>query len=156
MAARARTSMYAHGPRRLTRFEPDTLPCMEAIALAIAFALGIGFRQINLPPLVGYLLAGFALQANGFESSAALENIAHLGVLLLLFSVGLKLRLRSLFQPAAWGAGLAHLVVTSLLLGTVLRLLTGQAWNTALLLAAVLGISSTVLGAKVLEEKREL
>src|SRR5438093_1068677 len=66
---------------------------MEAVALAIAFALGLAFRQMRLPSLIGYLIAGFALQANGFQSSERLENVAHLGVLLLLFSVGLKLRL---------------------------------------------------------------
>ena len=47
-------------------------------------------------PLVGYLIAGFVLQAVGVEGGEALENIANLGVTLLLFSIGLKLRLRNL------------------------------------------------------------
>jgi predicted Kef-type K+ transport protein len=129
---------------------------MEAIALAFAFFLGLAFRQLRLPPLVGYLLAGFALQLLGVESGLYLEQLAHLGVLLLLFTVGLKLRLKSLLMPAAWGGGLLHLAITALLLGGVLHLLAGLDWQAALLLAAVLGISSTVLAAKILEEKREL
>lgn len=129
---------------------------MEALALALAFVFGLAFRQIRLPPLIGYLLAGFALQAVGFDATERLDQIAHLGVLLLLFSVGLKLRLKSLIQPEAWGAGLIHLTLTSLVLGFILRELTGQAWQNTLLLGAVLGISSTVLAAKVLEEKKEL
>ncbi|MGH8457918.1 MAG: cation:proton antiporter [Nevskiales bacterium] len=128
---------------------------MEAVALAFAFFLGLGFRQLRLPPLVGYLLAGFALQSLGVESGARLEQLAHFGVLLLLFTVGLKLRLKSLLMPAAWGSGLLHLAMTAVLLGGVLHVLVGLAWQSALLLAAVLGISSTVLAAKILEEKRE-
>jgi predicted Kef-type K+ transport protein len=128
---------------------------MEAIALAFAFFLGLGFRQLRLPPLVGYLLAGFALQSLGVESGVRLEQLAHFGVLLLLFTVGLKLRLKSLLMPAAWGSGLLHLAITAVLLGAVLHVLVGLDWPAAVLLAAVLGISSTVLAAKILEEKRE-
>lgn len=128
---------------------------MEALALAFAFFLGLGLQQLRLPPLVGYLLAGFALQFLGIESGEWLETLAHFGVLLLLFTVGLKLRLKSLLMPAAWGGGLLHLAITALLLGGVLHVLAGLAWPSALLLAAVLGISSTVLAAKILEEKRE-
>jgi predicted Kef-type K+ transport protein len=127
-----------------------------AAALAFAFVLGLVMRQLALPALVGYLLAGFALQAFGIRSDAVLENVAHLGVLLLLFSVGLKLRLKSFLMPAAWATGLIHLTITAVLLGGVLHVLTGQGWTTALLLAAVLGISSTVLAAKSLEERKEL
>src|SRR5688572_8936392 len=127
-----------------------------AAALAFAFVLGLVTRQLALPSLVGYLIAGFALQAFGIRADAVLENVAHLGVLLLLFSVGLKLRLKSLLMPAAWATGLLHLAITAVLLGVVLHVLTGQSWQTALLLAAVLGISSTVLAAKSLEERKEL
>jgi len=127
-----------------------------SLALAFAFVLGLLVRQLRLPSLVGYLLAGFALQAFGIRSGEALEQVAHLGVLLLLFTVGLKLRLKSLLMPAAWATGMLHLAITAVLLGGVLHVLTGQSWQTALLLAAVLGISSTVLAAKGLEERREL
>lgn len=127
-----------------------------AAALAVAFVFGLVMRQLALPALVGYLLAGFALQAFGIRTDAVLENVAHLGVLLLLFSVGLKIRLKSLLMPAAWATGIVHLAITAVLLGGVLHVLTGQSWQTALLLAAVLGISSTVLAAKSLEERREL
>jgi predicted Kef-type K+ transport protein len=129
---------------------------MEAVAILFAFALGLLFHRLRLPALVGYLLAGFLMQAFGAESGPWLEKLAHLGVLLLLFSVGLKLRLKSLLMPAAWGTGLLHLMLTSLVLGAVLYLLASLDWPSALLLAAVLGISSTVLAAKILEEKREL
>ena len=58
------------------------------IWLSFAFGLGLLMRLIGLPPLVGYLAAGFMLSANGYESNDILHAVAHAGVLLL-FSVGL-------------------------------------------------------------------
>jgi glutathione-regulated potassium-efflux system ancillary protein KefC len=72
---------------------------MDPIWIAIAFALGFAVRQIGLPPLIGFLAAGFVLNAMGVESTETLETVADYGVWLLLFSIGLKLRLRSLRPP---------------------------------------------------------
>ena len=79
---------------------------MDPLWILTAFILGfIGFR-LGLPPMVGYLIAGFVLQAFGVEGGESLETIADLGVLLLLFSIGLKLHLRDLIRPEIWaGAG---------------------------------------------------
>jgi predicted Kef-type K+ transport protein len=129
---------------------------MEALMLAAAFALGLLFQQLRIPALVGYLAAGFAMQGLGFTGGVLLEQAAHIGVLLLLFSVGLKLRWQSLVRPEAWAAGLLHLVITTALLGAALHALAGFDWRLAALLAVTLGFSSTVLAAKVLDEKKEL
>ncbi len=129
---------------------------MDALWLALAFSLGLVVRHLGLPALVGYLAAGFVLNALGQRGSALLDQIAHAGILLLLFSVGLKLRLRSLARPDVWGGGLLHLTVSGVLLGLgFLAALTLPAWQ-ALLLATTLAFSSTVLAAKTLEEKTEL
>lgn len=135
---------------------------LEALAISFAFGLGLLGRAMGLPPLVGYLAAGFALNAAGpalglpKEASSVLSHIAHLGVLLLLFTVGLKLRVRSLIQPEVLGGGLAHFALICVLLAPLLHLLLDLPWNTALLLAVALAFSSTVLAAKTLEAKREL
>jgi predicted Kef-type K+ transport protein len=127
-----------------------------ATAIVLAFVLGLVFHQLRLPSLVGYLLAGFLLQAGGMQGGPLLDEVAHVGVLLLLFTLGLKLRLKSLIRPETWGAGLLHLGITTLLFGLLLHRGVAQSWQTGLLLAAVLGFSSTVLAAKVLEERREV
>lgn len=135
---------------------------LEALAISFAFGLGLLGRAIGLPPLVGFLAAGFALNAAGpelglpQEAGPVLSHVAHLGVLLLLFTVGLKLRVRSLIQPEVLGGGLAHFALITLLLTPPLRLVFDLPWNTALLLAVALAFSSTVLAAKTLEAKREL
>ena len=129
---------------------------MEALWIALAFVLGLLFRQVGLPPLVGYLVAGFVLKMLGEESGEFLEAVAHAGVLLLLFGVGLKLRLKSIVQPEVWGTGLCHLVISGGVLGIGLHVLGDLPWPTALALGTTLGFSSTVVAAKVLEQKREL
>lgn len=129
---------------------------MDALWLALAFSLGLLVRHLGLPALVGYLAAGFVLNALGQHGNALLEQIAHAGVLLLLFGVGLKLRLKSLIRPEVWGGGLLHLAASGATLGLgFLALLELPGWR-AVLLATTLGFSSTVLAAKVLEEKAEL
>jgi len=129
---------------------------MDVLWLALAFLLGLFSRHLGLPALVGYLAAGFVLNALGQQGSALLDHIAHAGVLLLLFSVGLKLRIKSLARPEVWGGGLLHLAISGGLLGLgFLAVVTLPAWQ-ALVLATTLGFSSTVLAAKSLEEKAEL
>mgnify|MGYP003145064256 FL=1 len=134
----------------------------EVLILSFAFVFGIAARQVNLPPLVGFLAAGFALNAFGpsiglpDDAGPLLEHLAHLGVLLLLFTIGLKLNIRSLAEPVVLGSALIHLVITCLVFTFGFSVLFSLPLDTALLLAIALSFSSTVLAAKVLESKREL
>ncbi len=129
---------------------------MEAVWIGSAFVLGLTVKLFGLPPLVGFLAAGFALNAVGFEKSEALDHVAHLGVLLLLFSVGLKVRLKNFVRAEVWAGGLVHLAITGLVLGAALHFLTGMEVKVAIIVAVSLGFSSTVIAAKVPEAKREL
>ena len=129
---------------------------MESVWIAIAFALGLLMRPIGLPPLVGYLAAGFLLNALGIRGGALLAHVAELGVLLLLFSVGLKLRLKSFLRIDNFAGAATHLVITCLVFAPLLHQLSGVNWGIALLVAASLSFSSTVVAAKTLEERREL
>jgi len=127
-----------------------------SIWLGFAFVLGLFVRQIGLPPLVGYLAAGFTLSIYGYESNEILKEVAHAGVLLLLFSVGLKLRLKTLFRSDIFFGSLLHMLITIcltyLIFATTLKLDN----QLAILIAIALSFSSTVVAAKVLESKREL
>ena len=129
---------------------------MTVLWIGCALAFGIAFRQLGLPPLVGFLCAGFALNIAGFDGGHLLEAIAHHGVLLLLFSVGLKVRLRNVLRVEVWGSALAHLALSAAVLGVALHLVFDLSWGKALVLATAFGFSSTVVAAKVLEDKREL
>jgi predicted Kef-type K+ transport protein len=94
---------------------------IESAWIAFAFVMGLVARGVGLPPLVGYLGAGFALAAFGGHigvgprDSVALDHIAHLGVLLLLFTVGLKLKISNLVRREVIGGGLLHFAISSLI-----------------------------------------
>lgn len=135
---------------------------IEVISLSFAFVFGMLVRQIGLPPLVGFLMAGFALNAWGpqvglpQEAGPVLDHVAHLGVLLLLFTVGLKLKLRQLAEIQILGGALMHFAITVAVFFAGLHVFLSLDWQTTLLLAIALSFSSTVLAAKVLDAKREL
>lgn len=137
---------------------------LDAAWIGIAFLLGLAARQVKLPPLVGYLVAGFVLYALNINPGEIIDDFAAMGVTLLLFSIGLKLRIDTLLRPQVWGVAFLHMGGTTLLLGlgllalagTSLPLLAGLDLSTALLLGFALSYSSTVFAVKVLEEKGEM
>ena len=95
----------------------------------------------------GFVLSGIA-EATGvvIEETDVLQHIAHLGVLLLLFTVGLKLKLRSIVSPEVIGGSLLHFGITCAVFTPGVYLLMDLDWSTALMLAARYG-HPKVLGA---------
>ena len=93
----------------------------DPIWIAIAFVCGFAVKLIGLPPLVGFLFAGFILNAMGAEGGNFLHTTADLGITLLLFTIGLKLKLSSLIKPEVWGVATIHMTtVTALIAGMVM------------------------------------
>lgn len=128
---------------------------MDIIWVGIAFLCGFLVARVNLPPLVGYLIAGISLSVFGYESGEMLKDIAHLGVLFLLFTVGLHIRLKNILRPDVLGVGLTHLAISTGIFLPV-SLLFGFDFQAAVIIAITLGFSSTVLTAKNLERRNEL
>ena len=128
---------------------------MDILWVGVAFIFGMLFSRIKLPPLVGYLAAGAALSAYGYEAGPALHEIAHLGVIFLLFTVGLHLRLKNIIRKEVLGTGGIHLLVSTAIFMPVAWAF-GYDLIAALIISIVLGFSSTVLTAKNLERRKEL
>lgn len=126
------------------------------IWLSFAFALGLTVRLVGLPPLVGYLAAGFLLSYFGHETNPILKEVSHAGVLLLLFSVGLKLRLQSLIRIEVLAGSLLHMLITVGFIYLLLVSFFEMERQVAIMIGIILSFSSTVVAAKVLESKREL
>jgi glutathione-regulated potassium-efflux system ancillary protein KefC len=133
---------------------------MLSVAILVAFILGFLARHVGLPPLVGFLMGGFVLHAIGEDGGEVLPKLGDIGVYLLLFSIGLKLRPKSLLRPEIWGVASIHMGVVIGLFGAAiyglsllgLSLFAGMSFDSALLLAFALSFSSTVFAVKVLEE----
>ena len=137
---------------------------MDPLAIGAAFLLGFATRRAGLPPLVGFLGAGFVLHAAGIEGGETIGNIADLGVTLLLFTIGLKLKVKGLMRPEIWAGSTIHLAITVVVLGLAALALSGLGvatfagldLGTAFLIAFALSFSSTVFAVKVLEDKGEI
>lgn len=134
----------------------------EVFAVGAAFILGLAVKPIGLPPLVGFLAAGFVINGLGPvvgippATGPILDYLANLGVLILLFTVGLKLKLKQIGEPHVVGTALLHFALSVLLVTPVARALFTDDWTVALLIGIGLAFSSTVLAAKMLESKREM
>lgn len=137
---------------------------VHIVPLGVAFVLGMLARAASLPPLMGFLAAGFVLGAMGMQNTATLQHIADLGVTLLLFTIGLKLHVKDLAAPVVWLSASVHMVVTTLLVGALLMALAalglglavGISWSTALLIGFAMSFSSTVFAVKVFEGRGEM
>ncbi|MEE4186114.1 MAG: cation:proton antiporter family protein [Gammaproteobacteria bacterium] len=136
---------------------------MDSLWLVIALVLGFAAQLLRLPPLVGFLLAGFTLNLLGEEGGELLDIAADFGVQLLLFTIGLKLRLKEFLTWPIWGGALGHMSASVLVAASFLLLLslaglaavTAISWQVAALVGFALSFSSTVFAVKILEERGE-
>ena len=132
--------------------------------VSFAWFFGLLISRIGLPPMVGFLAAGFAYNFAGFEAPEGLQTISDLGVTLLLFSIGLKLKLKDLATSEVWGTSVAHIVVSTVFFSGVIFLgqlifdipLFELSALSIVILAFGLSFSSTVYAVKVLEEKGDM
>ncbi len=137
-----------------------TIHYSDPLWIAIALICGMAIRAVGLPPLVGFLIAGFLLNALGAEGGEFLNAMADIGITLLLFTIGLKLKLKSLARPEVWGVATLHMAIITLLIATIafilsytsLPLLSGIDIETALLIGFAMSFSSTVFAVKILDE----
>lgn len=138
---------------------------LEDVAwISLAFLLGFLAQLVRLPPLVGFLAAGFLLNTQGVTSDALLQKLADLGITLLLFTIGLKLNLRTLARPQVWAVAGIHMSIIVGIFGLAIyafaltgaSLFSGLDLQTSLLVAFALSFSSTVYVVKVLEERGEM
>ena len=81
---------------------------MDFLWILVAFLCGFLVKQASMPPLVGYLAAGFGLHAAGVQPADSLETLANMGITLMLFTIGLKLNIKALLKPEVWATSLTH------------------------------------------------
>jgi CPA2 family monovalent cation:H+ antiporter-2 len=137
-----------------------TLIATIAAAFVFAFAFGMVASYLRLPPLVGYLLAGVMMGpfTPGFVGDLPLASqLAEIGVILLMFGVGLHfsipdlLAVRRIAVPGAIGQ-----IVVATLMGALLA--SSWGWNLAagLTFGLSLSVASTVVLLRALEQQRKL
>ncbi len=128
---------------------------IELLWLTLAFIFGLIAHRIGVPIFVGYMLAGLLVASYGFKETIVVKELSHLGVILLLFTVGLHLRVKSVFSAPVLIGGSLHLLFSATLFLISIPLL-GWGIEQAVFLGLILAFSSTVLAAKDLEVRNEL
>jgi CPA2 family monovalent cation:H+ antiporter-2 len=134
-----------------------TLISTIAAGLGFAFAFGFVAQRLGMPPLVGYLVAGIAVGpfSPGFTADASLAGqLAEIGVILLMFGVGLHfslgdlLAVRRIAVPGAIGQ-----ITVATVLGALLVHGWGWSWGQGLVFGLALSVASTVVLLRALEQQ---
>src|SRR5947208_8883668 len=138
---------------------PNTLH-LVLILLAAAVVVVVMCRLVRLPPILGYLAVGIALGPHALAwvpDDADTRSLGEIGIVFLMFSIGLEFSLPQLraMRRAVFGLGLAQVTITTLA-GIAALQLAGYGWQVGLVLGGALAMSSTAIVSKMLAERTEL
>ena len=135
---------------------------IQAVTILLVVVLVVPlFRRARISPVIGYLFAGLALRSFGLgddpEQAHSLDNLAHLGVVFLMFTIGLELSLDKMAQARklVFGLGTAQVLLCGFALG-------GLAWwwgartEAAIVVGGALALSSTAMVLQTLIENDAL
>ena len=135
---------------------------MEITVVIMAFFAGLAVRHLGYPPLLGYLAAGFVAHMLGIGDGENLKPLADAGIVLLLFMIGLHLKVDELKPRYVWGSAILHMLVALPLTAAVINIVgviyEPLRFDTVMepwVLAFALSFSSTVLAVKLFEERGE-
>ena len=137
-------------------------PLIATIAggLGLAFLLGAIANRLRMSPIIGYLLAGVAVGpfTPGFVADQAIANeLAEIGVILLMFGVGMHFSFRELLAVRAIALpGAVAQISAATLMGALLGRWMGWSWEAGIIFGLALSVASTVVLLRALEERGQL
>jgi monovalent cation:proton antiporter-2 (CPA2) family protein len=142
-----------HGELGFLTFGPVLL---TAAVLSVPIA-----RRLGLSAIVAYLIAGIVIGPHGLAAFGTPESIipvSELGVVMLLFLIGLELELGRLvaLRRAIFGLGAAQLALTALAIGMLAYLVGLVDWRGAVVAGVALAMSATAIALEILEERGQL
>jgi len=156
----ARTAALLHQSRRNLPMHNLDLILTLAGGLIAALALGLITNRLGLSPIVGYLLAGIVVGPHtpGIDVNQGLaDQLAEVGVILLMFGVGLQFHFKELLavkRIAVPGAVVQSLVAT--VLGAIVAHLFGWSWSAGIIFGLAISVASTVVLMRVLVDNNDL
>jgi CPA2 family monovalent cation:H+ antiporter-2 len=139
---------------------PHHTPLIATIVtgLALAFVFGALAHRLRISPLVGYLVAGIAIGSHtpGFVADQELANeLAEIGVILLMFGVGLHFSIKELWAVRTIAVpGAVVQIAVATLLGAALAHMLGWSAGAGLVFGLALSVASTVVLLRALQERR--
>ena len=134
-----------------------SLVIIFAVSALVVFALG----RLKVPSIVGFLIAGVILGPHGFRFIAnvgEVEVFAEIGVILLMFTIGLEFSLRNLLmlRHAVVGGGLLQVLLTIGVVALLSYLFSRQGLNASIFDGFLVALSSTAIVTKLLMDRAEI
>ncbi len=128
--------------------------------LALSVLVVWTLKRIKLPPILGYLFVGVLVGPYALAwlpESDSIQTLAEIGVVFLLFMIGLEFSVSRLVAMKTTVFGLGSIqVIISTLSGGIIAWLTGIEWQAALVVGGALALSSTAIVAKQLTDQLEM
>jgi CPA2 family monovalent cation:H+ antiporter-2 len=133
-----------------------TLVIIFGVSAAVVFIL----HKFRTPSIVGFLIAGVLLGPHGFgfvRNISEVELLAEVGVILLLFTIGLEISLKNLkrIRSAVLGGGFSQVLLTALTTSVIAYLFLRQ-WNASIFAGFLVSLSSTAVVMKMLFDRAEM
>ena len=130
------------------------------IFLLAAVIVAPVFQRLRASPVLGFLVAGMLIGPHGFgfvADTATTRNLAELGVVFLLFSIGLELSVQRLWvmRRIVFGLGMAQITVTGLVVGAIVYI-AEFGLRAAIIIGVGLALSSTAVVLQLLSERGEM
>ncbi len=139
-----------------SRLLQASVVCLIAMVVLVPLA-----KRLQLGAVLGYLIGGVLIGPGVLgliDQPGSIMRISELGVVMLMFIIGLELSPKRLWlmRHAVFGAGLAQVLICGAVIAAAALLLFGQSWNSAIVLGLSLALSSTAFVLQMLAERREL
>src|SRR5690554_6987877 len=138
------------------------LPLLDDILILLGFSVIIVFllQRIKLPSILGFLITGVIIGPSGLSLVKAVEEvevISEIGVILLLFVIGMELSIKKLasIKKTVFIGGAIQVGLTVLVAGSCYYFL-GISWNEAVLVGFLFSLSSTAIVLKVFQDRNEM
>lgn len=130
------------------------------VILGLSIAVILLFRKLGIPSIIGYLITGIIAGPYAFQLIGSTEGVkvfAEIGVILLLFVIGIEFSIKSLaaIKKSVFLGGSIQ-VFGSIAVIAVLGILIGLEWNAAIFLGFIFSLSSTAIVLKILQDKGEM
>ncbi|RUA14868.1 MAG: potassium transporter KefB, partial [Flavobacteriia bacterium] len=138
------------------------LPMLQDFLILLGLSMVVVFvlQRLKLPSILGFLVTGILIGPYGFgllHESDQIEAISEIGVILLLFVIGMELSIKQLMsiKNTVFIGGALQVGLTVLVSGLIYYLL-GYTWNEALFVGFLFSMSSTAIVLKVMQERNEM
>lgn len=138
------------------------LPLLQDILILLGFSAVIVFvlQKLKLPSIIGFLLTGIIIGPYGLRLINAVEQVevlSEIGVILLLFVIGMELSLKQLasIKKTVFIGGLLQVGITAIVTGLIYYFL-GYSWNESVFVGFLFSLSSTAIVLKTLQDRKEI